>query len=660
MAEKKRAFILTAGLGTRLRPLTEFVPKPLVPIAGEPLLGHVILNLAASGFDKVALNTHHLPEQVVAYVKDTWKDKVTIFHEAQILDTGGALVNARSFLESSDDFLLHNGDILSDADLGAFFAEHKKRGSLATLLVTNHVPENKVLVSDSVQVIDVAGRRGAATPAGARLATYTGIAALSRDILKLLPASGPSSIIDALIKAIETDPTSVRAWAPQNLYWNDLGTLKTYLKAHDDILVKRTFAPKGLDRASGPVTMGEGSLIAENAHIEGFLALGKNCKIGPGTHLKNCVLLDDAIVTAGQRRADCVIGKDFTVSLASIDLLALKVTQERGFGKAMEAQPLVEQGSDRQFYRLREAAKSEILMLTSPEDPDFDRYVKIGRYLHDNNLGAPIIHATAPHEGSLIMEDLGDDTLYLMVRDEKHEASLAALYEKVIDLLVAMQTKTAKTVTDCPALGDRIFDTNQFLWESSYFADNFLHKDLRTSPQKIHDLSSELRTLAQNAAKQPLVLMHRDFQSQNILIKKGKVRIVDFQGARLGPLTYDLASLLKDAYVHLSAPLRERLLGYYWMRLTKNHGPQINPEMLNHLFLLSGIQRNMQALGAFSFLSLVKGKQKFRQSIPRCLDSLDKGLDELAQADLPPGRLPRLSDLVKQIKEEKTGNLVNR
>ncbi len=129
----------------------------------------------------------------------------------------------------------------------------------------------------------------------------------------------------------------------------------------------------------------------------------------------------------------------------------------------------------------------------------------------------------------------------------------------------------------------------------------------------------------------PLVLMHRDFQSQNILLRQQRVRLVDFQGLRLGPLTYDLASLVWDPYVELPASLRQDLVA----RFAAGH-PSLAAEVIRAMTITAGLQRIMQALGAFGFLGLVKGKAEFLAHIPAGVDHLQQLLVELAAVQSRP------------------------
>jgi len=554
-----RAMVLAAGLGTRLRPLTERVPKPLLPVAGRPLLGRVIERLRAAGVEEIAVNTHHLAGEVEAFVRSLPDaEGLRVFHEPEILGTGGALANARTFLAASESFLLHNSDVVTDADPGALLDAHRDAGALATLLVTEHAPENKVLVAPDGTVLDILGRLDADAPAGGRLLTYTGLAAFSPVFFEFLPTEGCSSLVDALLAAVSARPGSVRALAPEALEWSDLGTLAEYAAA-------------------------------------------------------------------------------------------LPVVRERGLGKGLSAEPLAEQGSDRVFLRLRAGEESAVLMLSPPGDADLDRYLDIGAFLSARDLGTPEILAADRADRAVILEDLGGRSLYAFAREERDASKIEAVYRKVLDLLVAFQVRGTRDLDACPAAATRALDAKGLRWETEYFRTQFLERYAGIDARETAELEREFARLTEAVAAQPQVLIHRDFQSQNILIKDGRVRLLDFQGARRGPLAYDLVSLLKDPYVELPHAMRNRLTEHHRIRLAAEGGPEVEAAQHAAWLLAAGLQRNMQALGAYAFLSLEKRRATFREFMEPGLRLLAEGLAEMEASGAVPGPLSRLTDLISKL-----------
>jgi Predicted phosphotransferase related to Ser/Thr protein kinases len=231
------------------------------------------------------------------------------------------------------------------------------------------------------------------------------------------------------------------------------------------------------------------------------------------------------------------------------------------------------------------------------------------------------------------LEDVGEESLYLKFQRGMSEEEVIYWYKKVLGTLAHMQIEGEKKWSNCPAVTARTFDYTTLRWETTYFQENFLKKFCGISIPDQSGLSREFKALAEKVASEPLYFMHRDFQSQNIMIHHDEVRIIDFQGARRGLLQYDVVSTLKDAYVVLSETTRKKLLVFYLDKLEDLGLTIVDRDHFYEIFILSGLQRNMQALGAFSFLSLVKGKEWFKQYIPAGITYLDQALQ--ARKDFP-------------------------
>ena len=151
--------ILAAGLGTRLRPLTSYLPKPLLPVDGVPLLDRAATALTAVGATRIAVNAHHRADRIEVHLAD--RPDSARFHlslEPRILGTAGALHGARRFLAVADTIVVYNGDVLSDVDLVALLAAHHAGGGLATLALVDWPEVNSVLLAPDGRIVDVAGR----------------------------------------------------------------------------------------------------------------------------------------------------------------------------------------------------------------------------------------------------------------------------------------------------------------------------------------------------------------------------------------------------------------------------------------------------------------------------------------------------------------------
>jgi N-acetylmuramate 1-kinase len=166
------------------------------------------------------------------------------------------------------------------------------------------------------------------------------------------------------------------------------------------------------------------------------------------------------------------------------------------------------------------------------------------------------------------------------------------------------------------------FNAALYQWEQSYFFENCLGRYFEMSESKLEELTAlpVLQEVAEHLASLPRVLVHRDFQSQNIIIQNGQANLIDFQGMRPGLAQYDVASLLFDPYVELSGAEQSELISYYRQKQTDN-GRRVDGDF-DYTLRLCAMQRLMQALGAYGFLGLIRGHQDFLQYIPRAVRSL--------------------------------------
>lgn len=297
-------------------------------------------------------------------------------------------------------------------------------------------------------------------------------------------------------------------------------------------------------------------------------------------------------------------------------------------GEVREVSLIAGGGSDRGFYRLRGTEGNAILMVSPGPDEDFRNYVETAAFFKTIGVPVPELYWVDCARAFVMMEDVGDESLYRRVTGEAREEHILVWYQKVLVALAHLHAEGGRKLRYCRPLRERVFDYSVLRWETEYFQQYFLEKYCGITIPDAGGLAREFQDLAETVAKEPLHLMHRDFQSQNLMLHKGQIRILDFQGARQGLLQYDLASLLKDAYVVLSPSLERTLVTFYVEMLAEEGVVVADRDHFWKLYILAGLQRNMQALGAFSFLSLVKGKTWFRQHIPAGLHHLFLALRE--------------------------------
>ena len=284
-------------------------------------------------------------------------------------------------------------------------------------------------------------------------------------------------------------------------------------------------------------------------------------------------------------------------------------------------------GSDRQWFRLR-AKNSSIIMAdhgihARSGQGEAAAFTDIGRHLHAAGVRVPEIFWSDPSSGLVFMEDLGGTRLQSAVLAAGSEREVAGIYRRVIDALLHMATAGSRGFDTGWTCQTPEYDRSVILEnECRYFVEAFLNGYLERRVE-YSTLAGEFEVLAENTLRHAHYgLMHRDMQSRNILLYRGEPCFIDFQGARIGPVQYDLASLLIDPYVHLSRNVRESLFDYACRRLAALS--PLDRGDFQKGYECCCLTRNLQILGAFGFLTRVKRKPLFEQYIPAAVESLKR------------------------------------
>lgn len=305
-----KAVVLVGGEGTRLRPLTETVPKPLLPLVDRPILGHVLDHLVVHGVREVIMSSPYLEETFHPFIEARdGEPAITWITEEQPLGTGGAIVSALDHVGDHPFFAL-NGDILTDLDLTAMLASHRERRAIATIAL-HHVQDTRAF---GLVETDPSGRITAfrekppdAVPGDINAGTYV----LEPSSLRSWPA-GAYLWIEG-----EVFPTLIREGAPLfgfdvGAYWLDLGTPEQYLRAHLDLL----------DGKVGGVAyerpwIGSRTSLDPSARIGRGVVVGDGARVDAGATLEEAVLLAGAVVGADARVMASIVGRDVVVGSGS-------------------------------------------------------------------------------------------------------------------------------------------------------------------------------------------------------------------------------------------------------------------------------------------------------------------------------------------------------
>ena len=290
--------------------------------------------------------------------------------------------------------------------------------------------------------------------------------------------------------------------------------------------------------------------------------------------------------------------------------------------------PIQKGGSDRKFYRIRCSPEQALILVKYNLEREENRhYVTIANFLSEHRVRVPEIYFHDPDEGLIWLEDLGERDLY-SYRDESW-LMRRVFYESALDQIATLHGLPEPVCIEMKQHLPAEFNSELYLWEQNYFFENCLGRYFKIDNAKLAPLAAlpALNEIAEHLASFPRVLVHRDFQSQNIIIRNGQAHLIDFQGMRPGLAEYDLASLLYDPYVDLPETERTELTGYYRDRQLEN-GIAINGDFDLKLRLCA-MQRLMQALGAYGFLGLVKAHKHFLKHVPAAVKSLQRIVQEI-------------------------------
>ncbi|BAU23643.1 hypothetical protein THC_1275 [Caldimicrobium thiodismutans] len=580
-----KAFILCAGFGKRLKPITEKIPKPLIPILGKPLLERIIKKINRAGIKEIAINLHHLGEKIIKFIEDfPLNERVEIFYEKEILGTGGALKNAETFLKGST-FLVHNGDIFSDVDLKEFISFHFKERPIATLLILDNPEENRLFLDEEGNLIGVEGY--VEPERYFKKMGFSGLALYEPEFLNFLER-GFSSVVSSWIEALKAGFT-IKTY-PLIGFWMDCGSPEGYFKAVKNCL-----------KNSGETAYFHPTANCDNLEFQGYISIETETSFERGSFLKNVIVIAEKKKISGSFAEGILFEDTF------IPVNLERTLEEIGSG-----------GSDRKFFRL---FNGSVLMKEENPSQDFERTYQYGLFLRKGGINVPEIKGADFERGEILFEDLGDISLYTWLKGKRNKTKILEMYKRVLEEMVKLHTLKIEN----PEIF-RVFDFEHFRWETRYFTEKFLEFLCEIKASK--ELEREFDELARICDSFPKNLLHRDFQSQNVMIKDGTPYLIDFQGARLGPSGYDVSSLLWDPYYRLDEEIRKELLEFYLKRRRETE-PSFEKELFIESFKYLRIQRHLQALAAYVNLSYFKGKGYFLKFIPQGLSYLEEEVKEI-------------------------------
>lgn len=300
----KKAFVLGAGLGSRLKKLTEKIPKPMIPVFGKPLIEYSFDHLIQSGIEEFIVNTHHNAKIYTRHFENGYyrQKPISFVHEPELLDTGGGIKNVSELLHS-DPFIIYNGDILTDLPLKSLINEHRDNKFLATLVLRSNGEAKHIAINENNRKItDI---RNSLNSNNEGTHQFTGIYACSENFLTYLKQEKKHSIIPVFLDLIKEQ--LLGGVVIDEGEWWDLGTRNSYLDAHKKIPM--SVFPDYIYQSNEPLidSSSNGSNIHESCFIDKSSFIGENSVIEANTRIINSVIWPGAKIIEGASLKRCIV-----------------------------------------------------------------------------------------------------------------------------------------------------------------------------------------------------------------------------------------------------------------------------------------------------------------------------------------------------------------
>lgn len=500
----KKAIVLAAGYGKRLRPLTSTIPKPLMPVWGEKMLSRIVDMLRSWGVEDIVVNTHYLHEQVEAWAKE---NDCRVSYEPRILGTGGAINPLRNWL-GEEDFYLVNSDIVVEGATKLDF----RGDELGVAYVSDEGPRTIEVECESRFVTCW----NSPDPGWGDTYTYAGITLLRNRILKYLKSEGEFSIINAYEKAM-MEGDFIRAVRKDDFLWSDAGTIDSLIALNQD---------------------GEDNAFDEFPHLK-----------------------------------------------------AVGATAAKFIGA---------RGSERVFFKAKEGV---VVIYDDTNRKENGKYSRHAKWLKAHGVKVPEVIAESEELKALLLEDVGKENL---------------AFEKCIPIIEALHEFSKLTQAESELDLESPMDEKMWEWERELFKKHCLEE--RYGLEMSAEVEKELEKVAEVLNKEPKALVHRDFQSTNVLWRGENFAFIDFQGMRMGPAIYDLASFVYDPYRSFTDKERYALISLYAKVSSR--------EEVNNSVHYAAVERLVQCLGAYGRLTGL-GKSEFKKFFKPALENLLVAADKL-------------------------------
>ncbi|MCM8527494.1 MAG: nucleotidyltransferase family protein, partial [Lentisphaeraceae bacterium] len=403
-------FIPAAGYGTRLKPLTDDFPKPLLPVCGIPLIQRIIESVQSQvDIKNIGINTHYLPEVVQEWADDCpFSEKIELFHEEEILGTGGALKNAES-LFGKETCLLANGDVISGIDWAELIKFHKENKNLVTLAVQDREHERRVGADSEMNLVCI--DKTCSDPSAEHWFGYACAAVYEPEFLKYLP-EGESHVVPFWVDASKETGRVKVFNIGRETYWLDIGNPQSYSQAITDTLLTEK---RYLNDPLSTPTFSE---------LEGSVVIEKSVDLGNNVALRNVIALPGAKINDGLSLENCIVTPNGKVDIEWPEI-SDNCPKPNKIGNG---------GSDRIYSREGDRVK----LIYSAFEQNIERQIDLTQKLSKTDVNVPLVYSVDRNKREVFLQDLGDETFGAWMKG-KTDSEIEIMLDKIFKQLKLFQ-----------------------------------------------------------------------------------------------------------------------------------------------------------------------------------------------------------------------------
>ena len=298
----RKAFVLGAGLGTRLRPVTNVLPKPLLPVFGKPLVTFALDHLLQAGIERIWINTHHLHQKFAAVLSDGCYHAIELVFEPALLETGGGIKNLESRM-GGEPFIVYSGDILTDVAIERLLEAHFTQQNEVTLALRSTGLSSVVSwCSETGQILDLFG-----DPKSETVANYdfAGISVWNPSVFSRIPENTKISFVPIIVDWLKAGGKIGGVLMEEN-HWFNVGTRAEYLRLHQ-FIANEGWLPGYIRDPEWPVRIERSAKVFATSRIEGASYVGDSCRVDSEALIKDSILLPGSSVGSGVSLRSCIV-----------------------------------------------------------------------------------------------------------------------------------------------------------------------------------------------------------------------------------------------------------------------------------------------------------------------------------------------------------------